>query len=129
MSALILIPLAYAAWIDQKQRIIPDMAWIAIVILRMILGVHLEHIIWGGVVFLILYFWVVFVPGMGGGDVKLLSAMALFFGNMTILFFIVTFVLAILYGFVLYLRTKEKNVLIPLAVPAFIASVFMIAAI
>jgi|GEM_PF-6133014 len=128
MSALILIPLAYAAWIDHKQRIIPDASWIAIIILRIVLGVHLEHIIWGGVIFLLLYLWAIFVPGMGGGDVKLLSAMALFLGNMTLPFFIMTFVLAFLYGLILYMKTKDKNVVIPLAVPAFIASIFGIQA-
>ncbi|PTQ56263.1 MAG: hypothetical protein BSOLF_0540 [Candidatus Carbobacillus altaicus] len=128
MNELVLLPLAIAAWVDQKERIIPDWTWVVIIVLRALLGIHPEHIVWGGVIFLFLYLWFIFVPGMGGGDVKLLSAMALFLGNMTLPFFIMTFVLAFLYGLILYMKTKDKNVVIPLAVPAFIASIFVIQA-
>lgn len=129
MNALILIPLAVAAWFDHKKRIIPDSTWLAILLLRIVLGVQLEHILWGGIVFLLLYVWFIFVPGLGGGDVKLLSAMAFFLGENTVVFMIITFLIAVIYGTVMYIRTKDKHYLIPLAVPVLIATIIMTIAI
>ncbi|PTQ52235.1 MAG: hypothetical protein HSCHL_0706 [Hydrogenibacillus schlegelii] len=123
MTALVLLPLAAAAWVDFKTRLIPPWTWIAVIALRLVLGPTKEHFLWGLGTFAVFFLWFVLVPGMGGGDVKLLSAMAFFLGGKTPAFLALTFLLALVCGIVLFVRTKNRNALIPLAVPAFVAAI------
>lgn len=95
--------------------------WFSIIVLRFFLGVDKTHILWGVGTLVALSLWYALVPGFGDGDVKLLSAAAFFLGWKTPVFLLFTFVLALAFGLVLVCKTRDKNTLIPLAVPALVA--------
>ena len=119
MMLLYTIPLAFAAIEDWKKRTIPDWCWIAILALGSVSALFynvpylpLLHRITGfllpGICLLIL---AVKFGGIGGGDIKLTTAMGFTFGIYGLAFILF---FALIPAWIYTVTTKQKS--IPLAV-------------
>ncbi|WP_126430002.1 prepilin peptidase [Brevibacillus marinus] len=115
MLLIVFISLIISAWIDWKQRTIPDwltLPMIAFALLyQLLFGNVLISALSGGIVFLFLLTLALFTKGgIGGGDIKLFTFLGVALGFPmigTLLMF--SFILGILYGKI----AKQKE--IPLA--------------
>ena len=113
------IPMICAAITDARKRIIPDWTWIVILLIGGISALFcgattiplFERVAGLVLTLLILLITAIKTDGIGGGDIKLIAAMAFCFGliNVTVILLFST-VLACIYSFV----SKQKSV--PLAV-------------
>lgn len=101
--------LLLASYIDIKKRIIPDTINIIILIIAIVInkGNIKNNIIPALIIFLITYI-VAYITndGFGGGDIKLLTALALYIGDKI---YIITLIAAVT-GLIIGLIKKQKNI-------------------
>lgn len=120
MEYLLFIPLGYAAYKDYKERIIPDWTWIAISVLAAALNKKeiIHNLIPAGLLFVLTLSIGIFLNGFGGGDVKLITSLALLLGDRIYPLLFFACIIGIAYGIKLYgfKGIKQKNANVPLAV-------------
>jgi len=113
LSFLVIVLTAYAAWTDYKRKEIDNWIPAAILTYGIILNAFLnpagftESIMYMLTAFAILFTIYIITNGkLGGGDVKLLTALAFFFGNNIIFLLFVTGMIITVYGILKGIKNK-----------------------
>lgn len=105
LSLLVVVLTAYAAWTDYKRKEIDNWVPAAILTYGIILNAFLnparfiESIVYMLAAFVILFTIYIITNGqLGGGDVKLLTALAFFFGSSIMILLLIAGMTATIYG-------------------------------
>lgn len=117
MSVFLSIPVvlltAYAAYTDIKRREIDDWVSIVIVVYGFVVNSILdrskliESLFYAFIIFVSLYLVYLITNGsIGGGDVKLLTALAFYFSDKIVVLLFLSSVIAFLYGIVKGIKEK-----------------------
>jgi|Wag4MinimDraft_1082647.scaffolds.fasta_scaffold00541_4 leader peptidase (prepilin peptidase)/N-methyltransferase len=103
----------YAAWTDYQRQEIDNWVPLLVLVYGVIINIFLfplrfkESIIYMLVVFAILFtIYIATKGGLGGGDVKLLTALAFFYGNISIAVLLIAGITAFVYAFVKGIKNK-----------------------
>jgi len=111
---------AYTAYTDLKQREVKHWPVVSValygIVYNIINGGIVETLIYSaGVFFMLIIVYVLAEKltgtGFGGGDVKILSALSLFYGSNSILIILISCIVAIIYGIVYAIITKQPSIL------------------
>lgn len=103
----------YAAWTDCRRQEIDNWVPLLVLVYGVIINIFLfplrfkESIIYMLVVFAILFtIYIATNGGLGGGDVKLLTALAFFYGSISITVLLIAGITAFVYAFVKGIKNK-----------------------
>jgi Flp pilus assembly protein protease CpaA len=125
---------AYAAYTDIRRREIDD--WVSIIIavygfvVNLVLNqlMFFECLFYAFVVFVSLYLVYLITNGnIGGGDIKLLTALALYFADKIVLLLFLSSIIAFIYGIVKGIKEKTYLKTKTVFAPAIFAATFIVA--
>jgi len=123
---------AYTAYTDLKRREIDHWPVLSIflysIIYKFLTGGIVDSLVSAAAIFVIVYaVYVVSKGRLGGGDVKLLTALSIFFGWHSPVLVFVSCIIAIIYTFIQGIATRQNPFKIqsPFAPPIFLAVVLL----